>query len=139
VKNLRNKHQLKTTAKFLVEQLPIVGTIAQVPDYINEMKNPKIVFVIKTKEFMGEYIALNWLEPILSKKFKIGSGEVFVRSDWWKNKAKKYRIQVHEKVEIYLRENFNFNYEQAHKLATRVEHIAIENKGWELDKVIKHI
>ncbi len=132
------KHELKTTAKFIVEQLPIIGTIAQVPDYINEMKHPKIMFVIKSRKVMHDYIALNWLEPKESKLFSIKTGEIFVREDWWKNKAKKLRIQVHEKVEIYLRTNFSFNYEQAHKLATKAEHIAIENKGWKLDESIKH-
>ena len=133
-----NKHYAKTTAKFVVEQLPVVGTIAQIPDYVNEMKHPKIVFVIKTRAFMKDYIALNWLEKVEAKRFGIGSGEIFVRQDWWKNKAKRLRIKVHEKVEIYLRLNFGFDYEQAHKLATRAEHIAIENKGWKLDEPIRH-
>lgn len=128
----------KTTAKFLVQQIPIIGTIAQIPDYVNDMRHPKIEFVIKTRRFMGDYIALNWLESIEARRFQIASGEIFVREDWWKNKAKRLRIQVHEKVEIYLRENFNFNYEQAHQLATRAEHIAIKNKGWKLDEPIKH-
>ena len=135
---MRKEHEIKTTAKFVIEQLPIVGTIAQVPDYINEMKHPKIIFVVKSRKVMGDYIALNWLEPIESKRFKIDSGEIFVRDDWWKNKAKRLRIKVHEKVEIYLRINFGFNYEQAHRLATKAEHIAIENKGWKLDEPIKH-
>ena len=135
---MRKEHEIKTTAKFVIEQLPIIGTIAQVPDYINEMKHPKIMFVVKSRKVMGDYIALNWLEPIESKRFKIGSGEIFVRDDWWKNKAKRLRIKVHEKVEIYLRINFGFNYEQAHRLATKAEHIAIENKGWKLDEPIKH-
>ena len=133
-----SKHQAKTTAKFVIEQLPVVGTITQIPDYINEMKHPKIEFVIKTRKFMGDYIALNWLEPMEAKRFGIASGQIFVREDWWKNKAKRLRIKVHEKVEIYLRINFGFSYEQAHKLATRAEHIAIKNKGWELDEPIKH-
>ena len=135
---MRKEHEIKTTAKFVIEQLPIVGTIAQVPDYINEMKHPKIIFVVKSRKVMGDYIALNWLEPIESKRFKIDSGEIFVRGDWWKNKAKRLRIKVHEKVEIYLRINFGFNYEQAHRLATKAEHIAVENKGWKLDEPIKH-
>ena len=135
---MRHKHEIKTTAKFVVEQSPVVGTITQIPDYINEMKHPKIVFVIKTRAFMKDYIALNWLEKVEAKRFGIGSGEIFVRQDWWKNKAKRLRIKVHEKVEIYLRLNFGFDYEQAHKLATRAEHIAIENKGWKLDEPIRH-
>ena len=135
---MRNKHAIKTTGKFLIEQLPVIGTITQIPDYINAMRNPRIVFVIKTSGIMGDYIALNWLEPIEAKKFKIDKGEIFVREDWWKNKAKRLRIEVHEKVEIYLRENFDFSYEDAHKIATRAEHIAIKNKGWKLDEAIKH-
>ena len=133
-----NKHYVKTTAKFAIEQLPVIGTIAQIPDYVNEMKHPKIEFVVKTRAFMRDNIALNWLEPKEAKRFGIGSGQIFVREDWWKNKAKRLRIQVHEKVEIYLRENFGFDYEQAHKLATKAEHIAIKNKGWKLDEPIKH-
>ena len=132
------RHEIKTTAKFVVEQLPVVGTIASIPDYISEMKHPKIEFVVKSRRFMGDYIAVNWLEPRESRRFKIESGEIFVREDWWENKAKRLRIRVHEKVEIYLRVNFGFNYEQAHKLATKAEHIAIKNKGWELDKPIRH-
>lgn len=132
------RHEIKTTAKFVVEQLPVVGTIASIPDYISEMKHPKIEFVVKSRRFMGDYIAVNWLEPRESRRFKIESGEIFVREDWWENKAKRLRIRVHEKVEIYLRVNFGFNYEQAHKLATKAEHIAIKNKGWELDEPIRH-
>ena len=130
---------MKTTAKFVVEQLPVVGTIASIPDYISEMKHPKIEFVVKSRRFMGDYIAVNWLEPRESRRFKIESGEIFVREDWWRNKAKQVRIQVHEKTEIYLIENFDFTYQQAHHLATLAEHQAIKNRGWELDRAIDPI
>jgi len=135
---MRHLHEIKTTGKFIVDQIPIVGTITQIPDYISKMQHPKIKFVVKTKEFMGDYIALNWLEPKEAEKFGISNGDIFVREDWWKNKAKQLRIQVHEKTEIYLRINFNFSYEQAHTLATKAEHIAIKNKGWKLDQVMRH-
>ncbi len=95
-------------------------------------------FVVKTRKVMGDYIALNWLEPEESKVFGIKKGQIFVREDWWKNKAKKLRLQVHEQTEIFLRQKFGFSYEQAHQLATKAEHIAIKNKGWELDEPIRH-
>ena len=95
-------------------------------------------FVVKPRKFMGDYIALNWLEPEESKKFGIKQGQVFVREDWWGNPVKKYRLQVHEKTEIFLREQFGFDYKSAHHLATLAEHTAIKTKGWKLDGEVTH-
>ena len=98
----------------------------------------KIVFVIKPRSFMHDYIALNWVEPEESKRFGIRRNQVFVREDWWKNEAKRTRITVHESVEIFLRLTFKLSYQQAHHLATLAEHTEIKNKGWRLDGVVKH-
>lgn len=95
-------------------------------------------FVIKSKKVMRDYIALNWLEPRESEIFGIKYGEIFIRRDWWENPAKKLRVKVHEKTEIYLRRNFKLTYEQAHHIATLVEHQVIKNKGWKLDEPIIH-
>jgi hypothetical protein len=95
-------------------------------------------FVVKSRKVMGDYIALNWLEPEESSKFGIKQGQVFVRSDWWDNPVKRYRLQVHEKVEIFLRREFGFDYQKAHHLATLAEHEAIKIKGWKLDGNVKH-
>jgi len=143
------KHYTTTTAKFLIQQVPIIGTAVQIPEYVKDMKNVnnvtelinesnvvKIKFIIKSKKFMGDYIALNWLEPREAQKFHIKKGEVFVREDWWSNPAKRVRLEVHEKVEIYLRLNFGYDYETAHKLATKAEHEEIKRLGWKLDKAV---
>lgn len=95
-------------------------------------------FVVKSRKVMGDYIALNWLEPEESKKFGIKQGQIFVREDWWNNPVKHYRLQVHEKTEIFLRQEFGFNYQTAHRIATKAEHDAIKLKGWKLDGDIKH-
>ena len=90
-------------------------------------------FVVKSRKFMGDYIALNWLEPIEAKKFGIKQGQIFVREDWWNNPVRRYRLQVHEKTEIFLRKEFSFDYQSAHHLATLAEHKALKLKGFELD------
>lgn len=90
-------------------------------------------FVVKTRKVLGDYIALNWLEPEEAKKFGIKQGQIFVREDWWNNPIKRYRLLVHEKTEIYLRKEFGFDYERAHHVATLAEHEALKQKGWKLD------
>ena len=138
---MRGKHYLTTTGEFALEQIPIIGTIAPLPGYVDKLKYPKIKFIVKSVKFMGGprgYIALNFLEPGEAKKFHIDKGEVFVREDWWNNKAKRLRIIVHETVEIYLRLNFGLTYRQAHIIATKAEHDVIKNRGWELDKPVYH-
>ena len=97
-----------------------------------------LIFDIRTRKQMGDYIALNWIEPEEAKLFNIPNNTIIVREDWWKNEAKHLRLLVHEQTEIFLRLKFGFDYEQAHKLATKAEHIAIKNKGWKLDEPIKH-
>lgn len=147
----RLKHYTYTTAKFAVQQVPFLGTAVEVPRYISDMQKPDVVqqlnnskvknirFVVKSRKFMGEYIALNWLEPREAKKFGIKKNQVFVREDWWVNPAKRVRVEVHEKVEIYLRLNFGYDYETAHKLATKAEHDEIKRLGWKLDRaIIRH-
>lgn len=37
---------------------------------------------------MGNYIALHWRLPKLSKEFGIKKGQVWVRKDWWKDPEK---------------------------------------------------
>ena len=45
-------------------------------------KITKIKWKVKPKKVMKDYIALNWLESELAKKFGIKKGEVWVRKDW---------------------------------------------------------
>lgn len=90
-------------------------------------------FVIKPRSFMGDYIALNWLEPEESKRFGIKPGEIFVREDWWKNPVKRLRIQVHERTEIWLRKTWHLPYAKAHHIATITEHDVIKQLGLHLD------
>lgn len=150
------KHYAKTTAKFALQQVPIIGTAVEIPQYIKEMKDgpinttellnqsrvKKVRFVVKSVRFMGGsrgYIALNWLETREAERFGIKKNEIFVREDWWHNPAKRVRIEVHERVEVFLRLNFGYDYETAHKMATKAEHDEIKRLGWHLDKAImKH-
>jgi hypothetical protein len=92
-----------------------------------KQKNLRIKWRIKPKRVMKDYIALNWLEPKLAKKFGIKKGEVWVREDWWKDPEKRKRLNVHEKVEINLRLRSKLPYEKAHKIANKFEHRALKH------------
>ncbi len=81
-------------------------------------------FSIRSKKKMGYYIALNWMNTELAKKFHIKPGEIIVREDWWKDPEKRKRLQVHELVEINLRERDGLPYPEAHEIATKFEHKA---------------
>ncbi|MHB8552486.1 MAG: hypothetical protein ACYDAO_02720 [Thermoplasmataceae archaeon] len=90
-------------------------------------------FVVKSRSFMGDYIALNWLEPKISKEFGIKEGQIFVREDWWKNPNKRLRIRIHETTEIWLRKKWHLSYQQAHHLATITEHEVFKDRGLKLN------
>jgi len=83
-------------------------------------------FVVKSREEMGDYIALNWLEPRLAKKFGIKKNQIFVREDWWIDAVKRSRLHTHELVEINLRLRNKMGYEQAHKIANIFERNALK-------------
>jgi hypothetical protein len=91
------------------------------------MKHLRIKWKVKPKRVMKDYIALNWLEPRISKKFGIKKGEVWVRKDWWEKPEKRKRLNVHEKVEINLRLRNKLPYNRAHKIANKFEHEALKH------------
>ena len=133
----RYKKQLKTTAYFAFQNIPFVGTIAMIPDYIYSLKNPKIDYIIKNRYIMDKHIAINWLEPN-GKKLKIPSGEIYVREDWWKDKNKRLILEVHEKVEIYLQTVFELSFKQSHSIALKAQHDVIENRNINIENVKIH-
>jgi len=81
---------------------------------------------IKSKKEMGDYIALHYLEPRISKEFGIKNGEIWVREDWWADPEKRKRLKVHELVELNLM-NKGVPYYKAHKIANEFEHNAIKH------------
>ena len=87
-------------------------------------KRIKVRFVVRSRKEMGDYIALNWLEPRISKKYHIKPNTVIVRRDWWTNPEKRKRLHVHEMVEINLRERDKLPYTPAHEAANKFEHKA---------------
>ena len=114
---MKYKHEIKTTAYFILENIPFVGTVISIPNYIKAMKEAPITFVIKDKRTMGRYKAINWLEP-LGKRIKVPKNTVYVREDWWENKREK--ITAFEKIEIFLMREIKLNYEKARRIATEV-------------------
>lgn len=87
-------------------------------------KRIRAYFSVRSRKQMGDYIALNWLEPREAKKFNIKPGEIIVRRDWWSNPEKRKRLDVHEMVEINLREKDKMPYRKAHEIANKFEHRA---------------
>ena len=79
-------------------------------------------FQVRSRKEMGDYIALNWLEPKIAKKYHIPKNTVIVRSDWWNDPEKRKRLHVHEMTEINLRERDKLPYIKAHEIANRFEH-----------------
>ena len=83
--------------------------------------------MIQPKKVMHDYIALNYLEPKKSKKFKIKKNQVFVREDVWKDPVKRKRIKTHELVELNLRRKDHLPYKKAHEIANKFEHQALKH------------
>jgi len=81
-----------------------------------------IKFIEKPKFLMGEYIAVNWLEPEIAEEFGLKDGEIWVRKDWWEDPIRRKRLITHENVEINLRLRYGMSYEKAHKIANKFEH-----------------
>ena len=79
-------------------------------------------FQVRSRKEMGDYIALNWLEPKIAKKYHIPKNTVIVRSDWWNDPEKRKRLHVHEMTEINLRERDKLPYTKAHEIANKFEH-----------------
>ncbi|MGC9046968.1 MAG: hypothetical protein ACP5IC_02550 [Minisyncoccia bacterium] len=97
------------------------------PFFKKKYKFPRIKWKVKPRKVMKDYIALNWLEPELAKKFGIKKREVWVREDWWKDPEKRKRLNVHEKVEINLRLRSKLPYKKAHEIANKFEHNALKH------------
>ena len=89
----------------------------------------QIVFLKKTKEEMGDTIAINWLSQKDDSKWGIKEGQVFVREDWWDDEIKRERLRVHEMTEVWLIKEWDISYELAHEIATLTEHKVLEEKG----------
>ena len=87
-------------------------------------KRIKVRFIVRSRKEMGDYIALNWLEPRMSKKYHIKPNTIIVRRDWWTNPEKRKRLDVHEMTEINLRERDKLPYTRAHEIANKFEHKA---------------
>ena len=87
-------------------------------------KRIKVRFVVRSRKEMGDYIALNWLEPRISKKYHIKPNTVIVRRDWWTSPEKRKRLDVHEMTEINLRERDKLPYTRDHEIANKFEHRA---------------
>jgi len=51
-------------------------------------KAPRIHWKVKSEKKMGDYVALYWRIPKLSKEFGIKKGQVWVRRDWLKGQKK---------------------------------------------------
>lgn len=85
---------------------------------------PVPYFTVRSRKEMGDYIALNWLEPEIAKKFHLAPGQIIVREDWWNDPEKRKRLRTHELTEINLRERDGIPYEEAHKIANEFEHNA---------------
>ncbi len=88
----------------------------------------RLHFIVKPKEAMGSYRAVNWLSEKDDDSWGLKTGQIFVREDWWKDKVKRLRIEVHEISEIWLMRRWGMSYEEAHKLATKVEQAFMRDK-----------
>lgn len=86
-----------------------------------------IIWKVKSRKVMGDYIALNWLEKDLAPEFGIKKGEVWVREDWWNDETKRKRLRVHESVEINLRIRDHLSYTRAHEIANEFEHVTMKH------------
>jgi len=89
-------------------------------------KAPKIHRKVKSEKKMGDYVALHWRIPKLSKEFGIKKGQVLVRRDWWKDPEKRNRLKVHESVELNLMDK-GVPYCKAHKIANEFEHNGVKH------------
>jgi len=89
-------------------------------------KAPRIHWKVRSEKKMGDYVALHWRLPKLSKEFGIKKGQVWVRRDWWKDPEKRKRLKVHESVELNLMDR-GVPYYKAHKIANEFEHNAVKH------------
>lgn len=96
---------------------PIFNSSIKLPDGTIQ----KVTFLEKPRNVMHDDIALNWLEPEISKQKGIKKGQVFVRKDWSQGEHLK-RLKTHEMTEINLRLRNGMNYTEAHEIANKFEH-----------------
>ncbi len=87
-----------------------------------EWKFRKPIFVEQSRKVMGDNIALNGDEKLISKEYGIPAHTVFVRSDWYNDPEKMKRLKTHESVEMYLMEHDGMAYKKAHQIANKFEH-----------------
>lgn len=75
----------------------------------------------KSKEVMGDYIALHGLVPLnelpVKLRHRIPKDEIWIRKDIYDNKIKRNLTLIHEKTELDYMINRKLKYKKAHSIA----------------------
>jgi hypothetical protein len=113
--------------KFYTDRYGRVRPITPRKSRKNSYKRPK--FTEEPRSKMHDYIALNYENTRLAKKFHIKPNEVIVRSDWAENPYLRKRLNVHENVELYDITIKHIPKKKAHQIANIFEHTALKVRG----------
>ena len=83
--------------------------------------------IVKSKEEMGEYIALHGLVPQnelpMHMRYKIPENEIWIRENVYNDIERRRSILAHEYAELDLMVTKGIPYKEAHKQAEFIEHL----------------